>query len=132
MSATYTTAHGTTRSLCHWVRPGIEPTSSWIMVGFVNCWATMGTPPRHISMKLTKIKDKEKILKATRENKQHTKEPPLGYKLIFQQKLCRPEGSGRICLKLWKGKSHNQEYTTQQGFCSDSKRKSKALPASKA
>ena len=27
-SSTYTTAHGNTRSLTHWARPGIEPTSS--------------------------------------------------------------------------------------------------------
>ena len=30
--------------------------------------------PRHILIKLTKIKDKEKILKAAREKKQHTQE----------------------------------------------------------
>ena len=35
MSATYTTAHGNSRSLTYWARPGIEPTSSWILVGFV-------------------------------------------------------------------------------------------------
>ena len=34
--ATYTTAHGNTRSLTHWVRPGMEPTSSWIAVGLVS------------------------------------------------------------------------------------------------
>ena len=34
-SATYTTAHGNARSLIHWARPGIEPTSSWILVRFV-------------------------------------------------------------------------------------------------
>ena len=42
----------------HWVRPGIEPASSWLLVSFVTtepqwelptvrfltCWATMGTP----------------------------------------------------------------------------------------
>ena len=33
---TYTTAHGNTRSLTHWVRPGIEPTTSWFLVGFVS------------------------------------------------------------------------------------------------
>ena len=33
-SATYTTAHSNAGSLTHWVRPGIEPTSSWILVGF--------------------------------------------------------------------------------------------------
>ena len=34
-SATYTTAHGNTGSTTHWARPGIEPTSSWILVGFI-------------------------------------------------------------------------------------------------
>ena len=31
-------------SLTHWAGPGIEPSSSWIPVGFVTCWATVGTP----------------------------------------------------------------------------------------
>ena len=30
----YTTAHGNTKSSTHWSRPGIEPTSSWIVVRF--------------------------------------------------------------------------------------------------
>ena len=34
-SSTYTTAHGNTRSSTHRVRPGMGPTSSWILVGFV-------------------------------------------------------------------------------------------------
>ena len=34
-SATYTIAHSKARSLTHWVRPGTEPTSSWILVRFV-------------------------------------------------------------------------------------------------
>ena len=42
-SATYTTAHGNARPLIHWARPGIKPVSSWILVGFVNHWATTGT-----------------------------------------------------------------------------------------
>ena len=36
MSATYTTAHSNARSLTHWTRPGMEPASSWIRVGFVS------------------------------------------------------------------------------------------------
>ena len=43
-SVTYTTAHGNAGSLTHWASPGIEPASSWILVGFVNHWATIGTP----------------------------------------------------------------------------------------
>ena len=35
MSVTYTTAHGHPRSLTNWARPGIEPASSWILVGFI-------------------------------------------------------------------------------------------------
>ena len=34
-SATYSTAHGNARSLTHRARPGMEPASSWILVGFV-------------------------------------------------------------------------------------------------
>ena len=34
--AVYTTAHGNAGSLTHWVRPGIEPASSWILVRFVS------------------------------------------------------------------------------------------------
>ena len=43
-SATYTTAHGNTRSLTNWVKPGIESVHTWILVGFVNHWSTWGTP----------------------------------------------------------------------------------------
>ena len=44
-SATYFTSWGNARSLAHWERPGIKPTSSWISVGFLTSWATTGTPP---------------------------------------------------------------------------------------
>ena len=30
---------GNTGSLTHWVRPGIKPKSSWILVVFLTCWA---------------------------------------------------------------------------------------------
>ena len=30
--------------LTYWVRPGIEPASSWILVGFITHWATTETP----------------------------------------------------------------------------------------
>ena len=44
MSSTYTMAHNNTGCLTHWVKQGIEPTSSWILIGFIAHWATMGTP----------------------------------------------------------------------------------------
>ena len=43
VAAGYTTAHGNTGYLTHWARPGIEPASSWILVGFITL-ATMGSP----------------------------------------------------------------------------------------
>ena len=35
-SATYTTTYSNARSLTHWVRPGIEPASSWMLVRFTS------------------------------------------------------------------------------------------------
>ena len=37
-------SHSNAGSLTHWVRPGIEPISSWILVGFINRGAPTGTP----------------------------------------------------------------------------------------
>ena len=55
--------------------------------------------PRHILIKLSKIKYKEKILKAARKKQQLTyKGIPIRLQLIFQQKLCKPEGRGRTYL----------------------------------
>ena len=43
-SATHGIAQGNARSLTQWAGPGIKPASSWILVGFVNHWATTGNP----------------------------------------------------------------------------------------
>ena len=43
-SVTYAKACGNTGSLTHQARPGIEPTCSWILVGFLTYWATTATP----------------------------------------------------------------------------------------
>ena len=52
--AIYTRAQGSARSLTHWARPGIKLESSWILVGFVNLWATTGTPlPLFLYYKIT-------------------------------------------------------------------------------
>ena len=44
VSVTYTTAHSNAGSLTHWARPGVEPSSLWILVRFFTCWDTAGTP----------------------------------------------------------------------------------------
>ena len=41
MSAIYAAACSNTRFFTHWARPGAF---SWILVGFVTCWATVVTP----------------------------------------------------------------------------------------
>ena len=61
-----------------------------------------------ILLKLTKTKHKQRILKAAREKQQVTYTGnPIRLKLVFQQKLCRPEGNGRIYLKYLKGRSYS-------------------------
>ena len=35
IGATATTAHGNAGTLTHQARPGIEPTTSWLLVGFI-------------------------------------------------------------------------------------------------
>ena len=37
-------AHGNVGTSTHWERPGIEPTSLWILVVFLTHWDTKGTP----------------------------------------------------------------------------------------
>ena len=43
--ATYTTAHDNARSLTHWVRPVVEPASSWMLVGLVTAEPQQELPP---------------------------------------------------------------------------------------
>ena len=81
---------------------------------------------------MMKIKDKDKILKATREKWQMSyKGTPIRLSADFQQKLYKPEKNGMIYLKWWKGRNYNQEYSTQQNSRSDLMEKSKAFQASK-
>ncbi|KAK1346737.1 hypothetical protein QTO34_000597 [Cnephaeus nilssonii] len=58
------------------------------------------TTPRHIIIKMSRAKDKERILKAAREKQLPTSEYPYDCQLISQQKLCRQEGSGKKYSKL--------------------------------
>ena len=64
------------------------------------------TTPWQIVIKMAKIKDKERILKAARK-KQHVtyKGTPVQLSADFQQKLYRPEGSSMLYLKWRKVKT---------------------------
>ena len=54
------------------------------------------TTPRHIIIKMPKVKDKERILKAARERQLVTyKGVPIRLSVISQKKLCRLEGAGK-------------------------------------
>ena len=61
---------------------------------------------------MTKVKDKERILKAAREKQRIT------YKGI-RQKLYKTKVSGMTYSKCWKEKISNQEFSTQQSYHSE-------------
>ena len=54
-AVTYTAAHSNTRSLTHWERPGIQPVSSWIPVGFVTAGSWRKLPIYFISLSKNKF-----------------------------------------------------------------------------
>ena len=89
--------------------------------------------PRHILIKLTKIKDKEKILKAARKNKQVTyKGTPIRLSAGLSAETLQARRERHDILNVMKGKTSNQDYFTQQGAHSDLKEKSKPSQISKS
>ena len=68
-------------------------------------------------IKLSKVKDKERILKTAREKETVTyKGVPITYKLISQKKPCRQEGVGKKYLMSWKARTYTQDYSIQQRY----------------
>jgi len=55
-------------------------------------------------------------------------EIPQDYQLISQQNLYKPEGNGMIYFKWWKGRTFNQEHSTQQDSRSDLMGEIKSFP----
>ena len=93
------------RDLDLWVHEAHR--SSW---NFHPKWYSM----RHIIIKLSKIKDEERIFEAARaKNSSHTRQPSWSYQWISQQKPCTLGQSGMIYSKCWKKKSAKQDYFTQ-------------------
>ena len=73
--------------------------------------------PRHIIIKLPKIQDKERILKAAREKETVTyKGVPIIIELISQKKPYRQEGAGNKYSKSWKVRTYIQDYCIQQSY----------------
>ena len=89
--------------------------------------------PRHILIKLTKIKDKEKILKAAREKKQVTyKGTPIRLLADFSAETLQARREWHDILNVMKEKTSNQDYSTHQGSHSNLKEKSKPSQISKS
>ena len=80
MSATYVTAPGNTRSLIHWARPGIKPTSSEVLVAFVT------TEPQWELWRCDSYKELDSLLLCWPN--QQTSWPSLKYMSIYDI-LCR-------------------------------------------
>ena len=89
--------------------------------------------PRQIVIKLTKIKDKEKLLKAAREKRLITyKGTPITLTADFSAETLQARREWHDIFKVMKGKNYNQDDSTQQGSHSDLMEKSKALQTSKS
>ena len=89
--------------------------------------------PRHILIKLSKIKYKEKILKAAREKQQITyKEISIRLTADLSAETLQARREWQDIFKMQKGKNQNQDYSTQQGSHSDLTEKLKPLQTSKS
>ena len=88
--------------------------------------------PRHILIKLSKIKFKEKILKAAREKQQITyKGIPIRLTADLSAETLQARRKWQDIFKAMKGKN-NQDDSTQQGSHSASTEKLKPLQTSKS
>ena len=84
--------------------------------------------PRHILIKLTKIKHKEQILKAAREKQQIThKGIPIRITTDLSIETLQARREWQDILKVKKKITYSPDYCTQQGSHSNMKEKSKAL-----
>ena len=89
--------------------------------------------PRHILIKLTKTKHKERKLKAAREKQQVAYEGnPMCLTADLSAETLLARENGRIYLKYCMGKIYNQGYSTQQGSHSKLMEKLKAFQTSKS
>ena len=80
--------------------------------------------PRHIVIKMTKIEDKERILKAAREKQQTTyRRIPIRLSADFSEETLQARRERHDIFKVMKGKN-NQEYPARFSFRYDGEIKS--------
>ena len=88
---------------------------------------------RHILIKLSKIKYKEKILKAAREKQQITyKGIPIKLRADLSAETLQAIKEWQDIFKVRKGKTYNQHYSSQKRSHSDLMEKLKRLQTSKS
>ena len=89
--------------------------------------------PRHVLIKLSKVKYKVNILKAAREKQQTTyKGIPIRLTADLSAEALQARRNWQDIFKVMKEKTYNQDYSTQQGSHLDLMEKSKALQTSKS
>ena len=88
--------------------------------------------PRHILIKLTKIKHKEQILKEAREKQQIHNGIPIRITADIPIETLQARREWQDILKVIKKITYSPDYCTQQGSHSNMKEKSKALKTSKS
>ena len=80
--------------------------------------------PRHTTIKLTRLKDKERILKAAREKQVVTYEgTPITLSSDFSTETFQARRKWREIFKVMNSKTYIQGYFTQQGYHIKSKEK---------
>ena len=73
--------------------------------------------PRHIIIKLPKIKDKEKILKAAREKETVTyKGAHIRLSADFSEEILQARGGWKEVFKVVKSRDLTQDYSIQQAY----------------
>ena len=88
--------------------------------------------PRHILIKLTKVKHKEQILKAAREKQITHKGIPIRITADLSIETLQARREWQDILKGMKQITYSPDYCIQQGSHSNLKEKSKALQTSKS
>ena len=78
--------------------------------------------PRHIIIKMPKVKDKERILKAAREKQLGTYMGiPIKLSANFSKESLQARRNWREIFKVMKARMYNQDCSTQQSFHLESK-----------
>ena len=78
---------------------------------------TKKPPPRHIIIKMPKVKDKERILKAAREKKLVTcRGVPIRLSVDFSKETLQAREHCQEIFQVMKSRTYSQDYSTHQSY----------------